>query len=557
MAPVESSKSIITESTDSTNSQRTTAATGKSKIKYFPHEQQHQHQQTSVIKSGKDFIRKKSAIFCEPRTIGLFDDVKCRQSDLCKGVKQRKCAGKERGKGVCRLNDPNTFTPYDRLTFAGFNLARNQQANYHRGNGTPQSGQFSYFGNYYNTNCGHNQASNLDTLINLGNVNTSWKSSMGPFGPSGTGMSNHGTTLAPPIVEMFPPTSSNSTTTTAAHQLALFQHTDPQLGSKGKYPPTTSSSLSAFVSPTYKRKSSITNTNPNNNTNPTVNHPHYTTGYCPNMTVSSILSPTARVTTNVANSASPSTTTSYHQHPFEPSNHIYGDCSKQPLGNSEGISGVSHTSHHSKPKSKPRRRVATVAQRRAANIRERRRMFNLNSAFDKLRKKVPTFAYEKRLSRIETLRLAIMYISFMSELVDKTSGEGQGKTDRCSASSTVSSNSSVVSENSADLNLRKYPTRNMTDTEASTTTVHGTIFDSYNSKDFRPISPNGTQNENLYPGYSTQPQASTPNHGLDRYTNSFAAWSEHYGQSFGVSSCSSEVSFGTPASSISTPIPRY
>ncbi|XP_023237044.1 uncharacterized protein [Centruroides vittatus] len=68
-------------------------------------------------------------------------------------------------------------------------------------------------------------------------------------------------------------------------------------------------------------------------------------------------------------------------------------------------------------KSKPRRRVATMAQRRAANIRERRRMFNLNSAFDKLRKKVPTFAYEKRLSRIETLRLAIMYIAFMTEVV--------------------------------------------------------------------------------------------------------------------------------------------
>jgi len=67
--------------------------------------------------------------------------------------------------------------------------------------------------------------------------------------------------------------------------------------------------------------------------------------------------------------------------------------------------------------SKPRRRVATMAQRRAANIRERRRMFNLNSAFDKLRKKVPTFAYEKRLSRIETLRLAIMYIAFMTEVV--------------------------------------------------------------------------------------------------------------------------------------------
>ncbi|KYM84165.1 Protein Fer3 [Atta colombica] len=57
---------------------------------------------------------------------------------------------------------------------------------------------------------------------------------------------------------------------------------------------------------------------------------------------------------------------------------------------------------------KPRRRVATVSQRRAANIRERRRMFNLN---------VPTFAYEKRLSRIETLRLAITYIAFMGELL--------------------------------------------------------------------------------------------------------------------------------------------
>jgi hypothetical protein len=64
-----------------------------------------------------------------------------------------------------------------------------------------------------------------------------------------------------------------------------------------------------------------------------------------------------------------------------------------------------------------------MAQRRAANIRERRRMFNLNEAFDKLRRKVPTFAYEKRLSRIETLRLAITYISFMSELLT-----GGGKT---------------------------------------------------------------------------------------------------------------------------------
>lgn len=88
-------------------------------------------------------------------------------------------------------------------------------------------------------------------------------------------------------------------------------------------------------------------------------------------------------------------------------------------GPSSGSTGSSHK--------KPRRRVATVAQRRAANIRERRRMFNLNEAFDKLRRKVPTFAYEKRLSRIETLRLAITYISFMAELLHGQHGGGGTK----------------------------------------------------------------------------------------------------------------------------------
>lgn len=51
------------------------------------------------------------------------------------------------------------------------------------------------------------------------------------------------------------------------------------------------------------------------------------------------------------------------------------------------ISRGSHASSSSSSK-KTRRRVASIAQRRAANIRERRRMFNLNEAFDKLRRKV-------------------------------------------------------------------------------------------------------------------------------------------------------------------------
>ncbi|XP_077405818.1 fer3-like protein [Vanacampus margaritifer] len=67
-----------------------------------------------------------------------------------------------------------------------------------------------------------------------------------------------------------------------------------------------------------------------------------------------------------------------------------------------------------------RSRIITVVQRQAANVRERKRMFSLNEAFDTLRKKVPTFAYEKRLSRIETLRLAIVYIAFMKDLLENT-----------------------------------------------------------------------------------------------------------------------------------------
>ncbi|XP_026333739.1 uncharacterized protein LOC113240523 isoform X2 [Hyposmocoma kahamanoa] len=62
-------------------------------------------------------------------------------------------------------------------------------------------------------------------------------------------------------------------------------------------------------------------------------------------------------------------------------------------------------------------------QRAAANVRERRRMLRsgpngINSAFDELRVHVPTFPYEKRLSKIDTLRLAIAYIALLREVLD-------------------------------------------------------------------------------------------------------------------------------------------
>lgn len=56
-------------------------------------------------------------------------------------------------------------------------------------------------------------------------------------------------------------------------------------------------------------------------------------------------------------------------------------------------------------------------QRRAANLRERRRMLSINSAFEALRGRVPTFPYERRLSKIDTLRLAIAYIALLRDIL--------------------------------------------------------------------------------------------------------------------------------------------
>lgn len=58
-------------------------------------------------------------------------------------------------------------------------------------------------------------------------------------------------------------------------------------------------------------------------------------------------------------------------------------------------------------------------QRQAANLRERRRMQSINEAFEGLRSHIPTLPYEKKLSKVDTLKLAISYITFLGEMVRK------------------------------------------------------------------------------------------------------------------------------------------
>ncbi|XP_060622826.1 transcription factor ATOH7 [Anolis sagrei] len=63
-------------------------------------------------------------------------------------------------------------------------------------------------------------------------------------------------------------------------------------------------------------------------------------------------------------------------------------------------------------------RLENVAKRRlAANARERRRMQGLNTAFDRLRKVVPQWGQDKKLSKYETLQMALSYIMALTRIL--------------------------------------------------------------------------------------------------------------------------------------------
>ncbi|XP_056643886.1 protein atonal-like [Diorhabda sublineata] len=58
-------------------------------------------------------------------------------------------------------------------------------------------------------------------------------------------------------------------------------------------------------------------------------------------------------------------------------------------------------------------------RRLAANARERRRMQNLNQAFDRLRTFLPQLGQDRQLSKYETLQMAQTYITALYELLKK------------------------------------------------------------------------------------------------------------------------------------------
>ncbi|XP_054640902.1 transcription factor 15-like [Dunckerocampus dactyliophorus] len=72
---------------------------------------------------------------------------------------------------------------------------------------------------------------------------------------------------------------------------------------------------------------------------------------------------------------------------------------------------------------------AVVPQRNAANARERHRTQNVNTAFSALRTLIPTEPVDRKLSKIETLRLASSYISHLANVL--VLGDGTDDSSPC------------------------------------------------------------------------------------------------------------------------------
>ncbi|XP_030383980.1 heart- and neural crest derivatives-expressed protein 2 [Scaptodrosophila lebanonensis] len=62
--------------------------------------------------------------------------------------------------------------------------------------------------------------------------------------------------------------------------------------------------------------------------------------------------------------------------------------------------------------------VRIIKKRNTANKKERRRTQSINNAFSCLRDKIPNVPSDTKLSKIKTLRLAILYINYLVDVLD-------------------------------------------------------------------------------------------------------------------------------------------
>lgn len=66
----------------------------------------------------------------------------------------------------------------------------------------------------------------------------------------------------------------------------------------------------------------------------------------------------------------------------------------------------------------------TRERRIEANARERTRVHTISAAFDTLRRSIPSYSHNQKLSKLSVLRIACSYIMTLSSIVnDEPSGE--------------------------------------------------------------------------------------------------------------------------------------
>ncbi|KFQ39287.1 Helix-loop-helix protein 1 [Mesitornis unicolor] len=90
---------------------------------------------------------------------------------------------------------------------------------------------------------------------------------------------------------------------------------------------------------------------------------------------------------------------------------VFSDCGRAGGAEEGGVGGALCAQRR-------RRRRATAKYRTAHATRERIRVEAFNMAFAELRKLLPTLPPDKKLSKIEILRLAICYISYLNHVLD-------------------------------------------------------------------------------------------------------------------------------------------
>ena len=133
----------------------------------------------------------------------------------------------------------------------------------------------------------------------------------------------------------------------------------------------------------------------------------------------------------------PQTNGQYAMSEYTPQQSPYSDFDSSSITSAKSTYSSGHNSDQENQTGKSRRRKRKcpeqqVHQRQAANLRERKRMLSINEAFEGLRAHIPTLPYEKRLSKVDTLRLAIGYISFLTELVQSDIHSKENMSSQCS-----------------------------------------------------------------------------------------------------------------------------